>query len=103
MPVQFASPVVSPPLIVVATAKRLGVRPTALGTPRTCATFFSRVCVGGEGRRADQGVDNEQKTALLTREAMSNHQRFLGVLIALTSAWLAACDHHSSGALSPSS
>jgi hypothetical protein len=34
---------------------------------------------------------------------MSNHQRFLGVLIALTSAWLAACDHHSSGALSPSS
>jgi hypothetical protein len=34
---------------------------------------------------------------------MSNHQRFLGVLIALTSAWLAACDHHSSGPLSPSS
>jgi hypothetical protein len=34
---------------------------------------------------------------------MSNHQRFLGVLIALTSAWLAACDHHASGPLSPSS
>jgi len=34
---------------------------------------------------------------------MSNHQRFLGVLIALTSAWLAACDHHSSAPLSPSS
>jgi hypothetical protein len=34
---------------------------------------------------------------------MSNHQRFLRVLIALTSAWLAACDHHSSGTLSPSS